>query len=247
MRRILSLLLAFVLFFALCSCSASDLSSVRSNGKLVVGVTEYAPMDYRDEDGNWIGFDAELATLAAERLGVKVEFKIINWDEKTDKLKSKEIDCIWNGYTVNDHDKVDFSEPYAKNSPVLVVKNDKASDLNSPDKLDGLKVAFEKGSSSEIIVDGFNSNIEKVSFDLQKEALQAVASGESDACVVDKTIFDSLVHSELTATYTFNSENFAVGFRSGSDLTDEINSFLKSLKEDGTLSRLAEKYKVELM
>lgn len=246
MKKIFSLLLVLMLFVSLCSCSGSDLASIKKDGVLLVGVTVYEPMDYRDTEGNWVGFDAELAELAAKKLGVKVEFVIINWDEKTEKLKSKEIDCVWNGYTVNDSDKVSFSEPYAKNSPVLVVRNEKADEIKSIDDVDGLKIAYEKGSSSERIVKDIKSDFEKIPVSLQKEALFSVQNGEADACVVDKTIYDSLVHTDLTSVYTFESENFAVGFRKGSDLVGEINSILEEIKKEGTLASLSAKYKVEL-
>ena len=81
MKKIFSLLLVLILFVSLCSCSSSDLASIKKEGVLLVGVTVYEPMDYRDTEGNWVGFDAELAELAAKKLGVKVVFVIFNWDE----------------------------------------------------------------------------------------------------------------------------------------------------------------------
>lgn len=246
MKRILSLIMCVALLLCFCSCSSSDLSSVIKDGVLVVGVTEYEPMDYRDGDGNWVGFDADLAKLTAERLGVKAEFVIINWEEKVDKLTAKDIDCVWNGYTINDIDKVSFSDAYAKNSPVLVVRGDKADVIKDTDDLDGLSVAYEKGSSSERIAEDLKCDFKKQPLSLQKEALDSVKNGDADACIVDKTIFDSLVHSDLVSVYTFESEKFAVGFRKGSDLTEEVNRILKELKSEGILDALADKYKVEL-
>ncbi len=247
MKKILLFLLSVMIIFSFSSCSGSDINYVKSKGSLTVGVTEYKPMDYRDENGTWVGFDAELAKLAAEKLGVKADFVIINWDEKTDKLKSKEIDCVWNGYTVNSEDDIDFSDAYAKNSPVLVVADKNVSKINGIDNLNGLTVAYEKGSSSERIVLSLEQSLNNYPVSLQKEALLSVANGEADACVVDKTIFDSLVHSDLSVVHTFESERFAVGFRKGSDLVKKINSILKEFANDGTLDRLAAEYKIELI
>ena len=246
MKKIFSIFLCFVLIISLCSCSSSDHADIRSKGTLVVGVTEYVPMDYRDSDGNWIGFDAELAKLTADKLGVDVEYKIINWDEKVEYLNQLKIDCIWNGYTVNEQDSVDFSASYAKNSPVLVVRLDDADKISDVESLKNLSVAFEKGSSAERIIKDINASIKGISCDLQKEALEVVESGDADACVVDKTIFDSLVHSDLVAVHTFESDEFAVGFRKGSDLVEKINTILEDLKEDGTVEKLSKKYKVEI-
>ena len=246
MKRIFAFLLALMLLLCFSSCSGSDLASVKQDGVLIVGVTEYEPMDYRDSDGNWAGFDAELVRLTAEKLGVKAQFVIINWDEKVDKLKSKEIDCVWNGYTVNDVDNVSFSDAYAKNSSVLVVRTDKSESIKSIEDIEGLSVSYEKGSSSERIVNELKSDFDKSPVPLQKEALYSVQKGEVDACIVDKTIFDSLVHTDLIVVHTFESEKFAVGFREGSDLVQEINGILKELKTDGILASLASKYKVEL-
>ncbi len=247
MKKIIPIILCVFILLSFCSCSGSDLSYVKSKGTLTIGVTEYKPMDFRDENGKWVGFDAELATIICEKLNVEAEFKMINWDEKTDKLKSKEIDCVWNGYTVNNVDKVSFSKPYAKNSPVLVIKDSEKENISGIDKLAGMRVAFEIGSSSERIANELNCDIDKVSFGLQKEALIAVVSGEADACIVDKIIYDSLVHTDLTVIHTFDSEEFAVGFREGSDIVNAIDPILKELEDDGTLSSLASKYKIELL
>ena len=130
MKKILAILLAAMMIFALVSCTSvqtKDSEYVKKNGKLVVGITDYAPMDYKDENGNWVGFDADLARAFAESLGVKVEFVEINWDKKILELDSKAIDCVWNGMTLTDEVKaaMSTSNTYLTNTPVIVVPADK--------------------------------------------------------------------------------------------------------------------------
>lgn len=101
----------------------SDVAYIKEKGTLLVGITEYAPMDYKDENGEWIGFDADMARIVAEKLGVNVEFVVIDWDMKTMELDSKNIDVVWNGMTLTDEVKagMDCSNPYCDNAQVVVV------------------------------------------------------------------------------------------------------------------------------
>ena len=121
--------LALVLALSLAACgkknAASDLASVQAKGKLVVGITEFAPMDYKDDNGNWIGFDADLANMVAEKLGIKAEFVEIDWDNKSMELDSKTIDVVWNGMTLTDEvtAAMDCTNAYCNNAQVVVVSN----------------------------------------------------------------------------------------------------------------------------
>ena len=110
------------------AAAESDLEYVKNKGKLVVGITDFAPMDYKDKDGKWIGFDADNATAFAKSLGVDVEFIEVDWDNKIMELDSKSIDCVWNGMTLTDEVKTSMncSDPYATNAQVVVVPADKA-------------------------------------------------------------------------------------------------------------------------
>ncbi len=103
--------------------SDSDVAYIQEKGTLVVGITEFEPMDYQDEDNNWIGFDADMASLLAERLGVEVEFVVIDWDTKAMELDSKNIDVVWNGMTLTDEVKnaMDCTNAYCNNAQVVVV------------------------------------------------------------------------------------------------------------------------------
>ena len=110
------------------AAAATDLSYIQDNGKLIVGITDYAPMDYKDENGNWTGFDAEFAQLFAKELGVDCEFFVIaDWGKKFVELETKNIDAVWNGMTITDEAKLNasVSNPYVVNAQVLVMKADK--------------------------------------------------------------------------------------------------------------------------
>lgn len=246
MKRIIVLLVSVLLFcINLIGCNSSDAEYVKNKGTLVVGITEYEPMHIKTDDGDYIGFDAEFTQLVAKKLGVEVEFKIINWDEKVELLNSKEIDCIWNGYSINNLDKVDFSIPYAVNSQVFVVET-KNKENYSKETLDSkIAIAVEKGSSAEHIINDTEAKL--VTHPTQKDCILAVLNGETEACVVDKAIFDSLVHSDLSIAFELSSEEFGIGFRRGSDLVLQINDLIEAMLKDGTLQRLAEKYEIELV
>ena len=101
-----------------------DVAYIQNKGKLVVGITEFEPMDYKDASGNWIGFDADMAKLVAEKLGVDIEFTVINWDNKIMELDSKAIDVVWNGMTLTDEVKnsMECTNHYFNNAQVVVTK-----------------------------------------------------------------------------------------------------------------------------
>ena len=113
--------------------AASDLAYVKEKGVLVVGITDFAPMDYKNEAGEWIGFDADMAKGFGEKLGVEVEFVEIDWDNKILELDGKTIDCVWNGMTLTDEVKaaMDCSNAYCNNAQVVIVPADKAADYQT--------------------------------------------------------------------------------------------------------------------
>ena len=102
----------------------SDVAYIQDKGTLIVGITEFEPMDYRDENGEWIGFDADMAKLVAEKLGVEIEFIVIDWNNKIMELDSKNIDVVWNGMTLTDEvtSSMECTNPYVNNAQVVVTK-----------------------------------------------------------------------------------------------------------------------------
>ena len=154
MKKIIALLLCLVLTavsLAVFAEGESDKAYVVGKGKLIVGITDFEPMDYKDENGEWIGFDADLARAFAEYLGVEIEFQEIDWDNKVLELNGKNIDCVWNGMTLTDEvlAAMNCSNPYANNAQIVIVPAEKAADYQTVESLAGLTFAVEAGSAGE--------------------------------------------------------------------------------------------------
>ena len=232
------------------SSADSDLAYVQDKGTLVVGMTDFAPMDYRDDSGEWIGFDADMAKAFAEYLGVEVEFLEINWDNKLMELDAKGVDAIWNGMTITDEvtSGASVSEPYCNNGQVVVLPVGKAADYQDVESLSGLNFAVENGSAGAEQLDALG--IAYVAKTTQADALMEVASGASDACVIDLLMAGAMIgegtsYPDLTYTVQLNSEEYGVGFRKGSDLVDAFNTFWQEAYDDGTVMEVATTYGVQ--
>ena len=234
----------------------SDLAYVQGKGTLVVGMTDFAPMDYRDANGNWIGFDADMASAFAESLGVKVEFQEITWDYKVMELDAKSIDCVWNGMTLNDEVKaaMDTGNAYCLNAQVLVVPADKAADFESLTSLEGLNVAVESGSAGEDAAGALGASTTAVA--KQADALMEVSAGTADAAVIDLLMAGAMIgegtnYANLTYTVNLNtaqgleSEEYGVGFRKGSDLVAAWNDFWSAAIADGSVLETGTTYGVQ--
>lgn len=253
MKKIAAMILALVLALSVMVASAegtSDKQYVLDKGVLVVGITDFAPMDYKDENGEWIGFDADVAKAFAASLGVKVEFIEIDWDNKILELDAKAVDCIWNGMTLTDAvlSAMECSNPYMNNAQVVVVPADKAEQYQTVESLAGLTFAVEAGSAGEAEVNALGLNCTPVT--AQADALMEVAAGTSDAAVIDALMAAAMIgegtsYANLTYTVGLNSEEYGVGFRKGSDLAAELNAFLVQYATDGELAKVAETYKVQ--
>ena len=228
----------------------SDLAYVKDKGTLVVGITDFEPMDYQDKNGNWIGFDADLASAFAESLGVDVEFVEIDWDNKILELDGKTIDCVWNGMTLTDEvtSSMSCTNAYCNNAQVVVVPSDVADQYQDTDSLKDLTFAVESGSAGETQAQELGLNYTAVT--AQSDALMEVAAGTSDAAIIDSLMAAAMVgegtgYANLTYTIGLNDEEYGVGFRKGSDLTEELNNFFKSSYADGSMEQIAEKYGVQ--
>lgn len=234
--------------------ATSDLAFVKNNGKIVVGITDYAPMDFKDENGEWTGFDAEFAQLFAKELGVDVEFFVIaDWSKKFYELETKNIDVIWNGMTITDEVKLNTncSNPYVVNAQVVVMKADKIADYKDAASMKDLTIAVENGSAGQTAAEATGSKSIIAVAD-QAAALMEVAAGTSDACVIDITMAYAMTgegtnYADLAAGISLTSEEYGVGFRKGSDITAVFNDYMAKLMQDGTLQTLADKYDLTLV
>ena len=233
--------------------AGSDLDYIKGKGKLVIGYTVYEPMNYTDADGNFTGFDTELATAVCEKLGVEPEFVEINWDTKVVELDAKSIDCIWNGMTLTDDIMANTAttKAYAKNAQVVVVKD--GTDYTSTADLADKTVVAEAGSAGEAAIQG-DENLSKadyVSKSVQTDCLMEVAAGTADAAVLDLTLANAMIgegtdYASLKIVDELNAEEYGVAFRKGSDAAAAVDAAFDELKADGTMQALADKYDLAL-
>ena len=233
--------------------AASDLDYIKEKGKMVIGYTVYEPMNYTDADGNFTGFDTELATAVCEKLGVEPEFVEINWDTKVVELDAKSIDCIWNGMTLTDDIMANAAttKAYAKNAQVVVVKD--GTDYSSTADLVGKTVVAEAGSAGEAAIEGDENlaQADYVSKSVQTDCLMEVAAGTADAAVLDLTLANAMIgegtdYASLKIVDELNAEEYGVAFRKGSDAAAAVDAAFDELKADGTMQTLADKYGLTL-
>ncbi|MBE6616050.1 MAG: transporter substrate-binding domain-containing protein [Ruminococcaceae bacterium] len=255
MKKILSIVLAAMMLMACVSCGGAkvaDVDAVKAAGKMIIGITEYAPMNYKDENGEWTGFDTEFAELVCEKLGVAAEFIVIDWDNKILELDSKGIDAVWNGMTITDEVKngMSVSNAYVKNAQVVVMAADAVANYADAASMADLAFAVEAGSAGEAAAaDAGLTNVTAVVD--QATALMEVASGSVDACVIDITMANAMTgegtsYTDLGYAVELTTEEYGIGFRKGSDLAEEVNKIMADLIADGTLPALAEKYSLTL-
>lgn len=231
----------------------SDLDYIKGKGKMTIGYTVYEPMNYTDAEGNFTGFDTELATAVCEKLGVEPDFVEINWDTKIVELDAKSIDCIWNGMTLTDDIMANTActKAYAKNAQVVVMKAD--SDYSSTADLVGKTVVAEAGSAGESAIndDESLSQADYVSKSVQTDCLMEVAAGTADAAALDLTLATAMIgegtdYANLAIKDELNAEEYGAAFRKGSDAAEAVNAAFDELKEDGTMQSLADKYSLTL-
>ena len=231
----------------------SDLAYIQGKGKMVIGYTVYAPMNYTDDEGNFTGFDTELATAVCEKLGVEPEFVEINWDTKETELAAKSIDCIWNGLTLTPEREANMActAPYVKNAQVVVMKKD-AGYTGTAD-LVGKTLVAEAGSAGEETITGDEnlSQGELVTKTVQTDCLMEVAAGTADAAVLDLTLASAMIgegtdYEGLEIVDELNVEEYGVAFRKGSDVAAAVNDIFAKLTADGTMQALADVYGLTL-
>ncbi len=175
---------------------SGDYEYIKGRGKLVIGITNYKPMDYLNEDGEWVGFDADYARAVCKKLGVEAEFKEIDWNSKLTSLKAKEIDCIWNGMTITDaiEAAADCTIPYMFNKQVAVIKKDNADVYKKLADFKGVSLAAEGGSAGEGVIkndEDLKDGLKTV--DAQTDALTEVLAGASEAAIVDYILAKALI------------------------------------------------------
>lgn len=240
------------------SAADDDWAYIQEKGKMVIGITEYAPMNYYDDNGKLIGFDTEYAEAVCAELGVTPEFMVINWDTKEIELKAKMIDCIWNGFTITEERKeaLTFSEPYVKNMQVVVIKAENADVYTDTASLSSANLVAEVASTGEgaIAEDENLSKANYVSVAKQADALLEVKAGTADAAVIDYVMARAMVgegtdYADLIMIegLELSYEEYGIGFRLGSNVAEKVNEATAAIIENGTLPEIAAKYGLALM
>jgi len=254
MKKALCLALALIMAAtALVGCAKKDddWSYIKGKKEIVIGYTDYQPMNYTDDSGKLIGFDTEYAEAVCAKLGVTPKFVIINWDTKEVELAAKTIDCIWNGLTVTEErrEKMAFTTSYIVNEQVLVVKADNASKYADKASLSGVAVVAEIESAGQSAIEKDLPDAAFTAVDTQATALLEVKAGTAEAAVIDATMAEAMTgegsdYSDLVVVTSVDlmDEEYAIGLRLGSTAVAEFNKVTEKLLADGTLQAIAEKY-----
>ncbi|MDX9871871.1 MAG: transporter substrate-binding domain-containing protein [Clostridia bacterium] len=230
-----------------------DLTFIKNKGELVIGITPYEPMNYEDKNGKLVGFDTEYAEALCAKLSVTPEFIFINWDTKEIELKSKNIDCIWNGLTVSEERRANmaFTQSYLINEQVVVVRSSDADKYKDKASLKGVTIVAESGSAGQSAIEADLPDAKFTAVDAQTKALLEVKAGTAQAAVVDATIANSMTgagtdYANLTVItgMELTFEEYAIGLRLDSTAVAEFNKITAELLQDGTLAKIAEKYEL---
>lgn len=260
MKKILALILIAVMClttFTITGCNEEekkDSEYITDKGTLIVGITDFEPLDYKEtEDGDWTGFDAELARLVGEKLGLEVEFQEINWSMKETELAGKTIDCIWNGLTW-DEDRaknMSLTDYYMVNKQVIVINSTNASKYTTVDSMKNATFAAEGGSAGETFIKEKFADAEFIDKEAQVDVLTELLAGTVEIGVIDYVMANYLINkpgssfSSLTivdGVVEAENEYYSIAFRKGSDMTAKVNEIIKGFREDGTIETLAKKY-----
>ncbi len=265
--------LAVIMCFALAACggtqggeepstdapdvnATSDLAYIKEKGEMIIGYTEFAPMNYKNDKGEFVGFETDFAKAVCEELGVEAKFQLISWEAKETELAAKTIDCIWNGMTITDErlEAMSISTPYMANKQVLIVKAENADKYLKPEDMDGAKIVAEIESAGEGVAkeDAFFAKAQYTSVADQATALMEVASGVSDGCVVDYVLSIGMIgegtdYEDLVVvdSLAFADEEYGIAFRKDSDTTAAVNEAISALVANGKLQEIAADYKLE--
>ncbi|MFC7679408.1 amino acid ABC transporter substrate-binding protein [Paenibacillus sp. GCM10028914] len=250
MRKTLLFMMSILLLLSVIGCSTAD-KSASGEKELIVGIDDkFAPMGFRDEKNEIVGFDIDYARATVEKMGYKVKFQPIDWKTKESELMSGRIDLIWNGYTITEDrvEKVLFSKPYLKNSQVVAVKAD--SDIHKISDLAGKNVGLQGLSSAADALDAneIKSQIKSVTeFADNVLALSDLKNGRVDAVIIDEVVINYYMAKE-EGTYklledSLAPEEYGIGVKKGrEDLLKELQTALDALNSDGTSAEISTKW-----
>lgn len=257
MRKIFLLLLLII--FPVAGCGNGDShkpDSTKFYGqKFIIGIDdEFAPMGFRDERGELVGFDIDLAKEVAKRMGIEFEFKPIEWNNKEQEISSGNVDMIWNGLDVmkDYREYMIFSKPYMDNRQILLVRRDDTKNIQSEYDLAGKIVGTQSGSNSEdyILANDKIRNLfaEFKTYRTIKEGFESLSKGETDALIIDEIagryeVVKNPDKFRIIEVTIGPVTEFAVGFNKNlEDLRDEVQKVFDGMIKDGTAKKISEKW-----
>jgi len=230
-------------------------SKIKDRGYIVIGLDDtFAPMGFKNDKGEIVGFDVDLAKEVFKRMGLSVKFQPIDWSMKETELNSGNIDAIWNGYSITDErkEKVAFAKPYLENKQLIITLS--SSSIQDKKDLKDKTIAAQSQSSS---LDAMNKEPEVVSslkggepvlFDSNNEAFMELESGRIDGVVVDEILARYYMKERGVSKYKvlqqdFGKEEYGVGVRKNdAELLEKINKTLEDMKQDGTCGEISKKW-----
>ena len=226
-------------------------SKVEARGELILGLDDsFPPMGFRDENNNIVGFDIDVATEVANRMGVELKLQPIEWSTKEMELNTGSVDCLWNGLSIDDERKqaMDLSEPYMTNRMVLVVLND--SEYTDQASLAGKTIGVQNGSTAEKILEesDFSKTIgNTIGFKDNVTAFMELETKGIDAIFMDEVVANYAITSQnkdfKVLEDGLTEEEYAVGFKKGNTaLKNEVQKYIDEMKADGTMTQISEKW-----
>ena len=229
----------------------NSLQNVLDKGTLVLGLDDsFPPMGFRDENNNIVGFDIDVATEVANRMGVELKLQPIEWSTKEMELNTGSVDCLWNGLSIDDERKqaMDLSEPYMTNRMVLVVLND--SEYTDQASLAGKTIGVQNGSTAEKILEesDFSKTIgNTIGFKDNVTAFMELETKGIDAMFMDEVVANYAISSQnkdfKVLEDGLTEEEYAVGFKKGNTaLKNEVQKYIDEMKADGTMTQISEKW-----
>lgn len=243
---VIGLCIACLLGLAACggreAAKNPELEGVRTAGVLKIGVAVCPPFSQKDGEGQWSGFDVELARLVCRRLGVEPEFVELAWDARSSALEDGQVDCLWSGLTARSDllEQMDFSQSYLASRPVLVETGEQPGSARQP----GAAIAVEAQSACESAVSSRLNDAAVLTLSGPTAALEALLQGQAQGAVVDVLVARAYPDAALNVVESLDlgTEEFAVAFRKDSDLTAAVDTALEELQTSGVLSDLARRY-----
>jgi len=230
----------------------SDMNYIMTKGEMIIGIESNSPLlSYYDNSGRLIGFNIEFATALCSRLGIYVIFKTIDWNQRETELNNKNVDCLWNSisFIENSNNNVDLSMGYLINKQVIVIRKSDISKFTSLESLSGVKMSAGISTFGESLFksDSYLSKAKYTASSSQNEAIIALENKTVDAIIIDYTLAKVNIENDnsnlmIIGGINLQEDQYKVGFRVGSDMTNKVNNIILDMIIDGSLGSIAKKY-----